>query len=124
MSSLSVNGYNFSVAQVELIKNMAITDIEKLSLIIQNHFKNKEKRYKLRQAIYDNGIPVDNYLFADLCFAKDIEKEQEIMEEYFCKFDYLETKEQLEKLIDNDYLNLYPELKERIRNWLLINLGL
>ena len=45
------------------------------------------------------------------------------MEEYFCSFDTLETIEDLENALNNEYLNLYPELKETIRQRLKNNLN-
>lgn len=123
-SNLTIKGYNFTVAQKEMIKHLSQADKEKLTDIIIAHFQNKEKRYRLKQEIFDQGISIDNYLFSDLCFCDSIEIEWDIMNEYFSSFDTLETKEELEKLLDNEYLNLYPEVKEDVRTRLITNLGL
>lgn len=123
-SDLTIKGYNFTIAQKEIIKHLSQEEKEKLTDIIIAHFKNKEKRYRLKQEIFDQGIRIDNYLFSDLCFCDSIEIEWDIMNEYFSSFDLLETKEELEKLLDNDYLNLYPELKKEVRNRLITNLNL
>jgi hypothetical protein len=125
MSDLVIKGYNFSVAQAEMIKNMDMTDIEKLVEIIQNHFKNKRKRHWLSQELFTKlAGKIDSTLFAELCFSKDSEKEHEVMEEFFCSHDTMQTKAELEKLLDNEYLRLYPKLKESIRIRMTENLGL
>lgn len=125
MSDLVIKGYNFSIAQAEMIKNLDMSDIEKLVEVIQSHFKKKEKRHWLSQAIFNKfDGKIDSMLFAELCYAKDSEKEQEIMSEYYSCFDTLESKEDLEKLLDNDYLKLYPKLKESIQIRMAENLGL
>lgn len=122
-SDLTIKDYNFTIAQKEMIRHISQKDKEKLVDIINFHFQNKEKHYRLQQEIFDKGINIDNYLFAELCFCKDIEKEHEIMTEYYASFDTLTSKEELEELLNNDYLNLYPELKNDVKIRLMINLG-
>lgn len=119
-SDLTIKDYTFTVAQKEMMKYLSQEEKEKLTDIIIAHFDNNEKRYRLKQEIFDQGIHIDNYLFADLCFCKDIEKEKEIMYDYYSGFDRLESKEQLEEIINNEYLNLYPDLKEDVRKQLLL----
>lgn len=117
-SDLTINGYNYTIAQKEIIKHLSLDDLQKLTEIIQNHFKNKEKHYRLAQAIWDElAGKIDNKIFAELCFKKFIDEEQSIMYEYYCTFDTIETENELKSLLDNDYLNLYPELKDKIRKW-------
>ena len=123
LSDLTIKGYTFSIAQKEMIKHLSQNDKEKLTDIINNHFKNKEKHYRLKQEIFDKGICIDNYLFAALCFCKDVETEHEIMNDYYACFDTLPSKDELEKVLNNDYLNLYPELKNDVRMRLMTNLG-
>lgn len=123
-SDLTIKNYNFSIAQKEMMKHLSQEDKEKLTNIIISHFEKKEKRYRLKQEIFDNGIRIDNYLFSELCFCQDNEQENEIMEEYFCSFDTIETIKELETALNNEYLNLYPELKETVRRRLTVNLNL
>lgn len=123
-SDLIIQGYNFSIAQKEMMKYLSQEEKEKLTDIILNHFKNKEKRYRLRQEIFDNlAGKIDNYLFADLCFAKDTEKEQEIMYEYYNCFEEFKSEKDVDDLLNNDYLNLYPKLKSEIRENLITRIG-
>lgn len=123
-SDLTIKGYNFSIAQKEMMKYCSQEEKEKLTDIILNHFKNKEKRYRLRQEIFDQGLHnVDNYLFADLCFAKDTEKEQEIMYEYYNCFEEFKSEKEVDDLLNNEYLNLYPKLKAEIRENLLTRIN-
>lgn len=119
MSDITIKGYNFSVAQKVMMENLNQQDKEKLTDIITAHFQNKEKRYRLAQEIFDNlAGKIDNMLFAGLCFAKDIEKEQEIMEDWYSGFDSVKSKEELEEVLDDEYLNLYPKLKLKIFKWM------
>ena len=84
MSDLIINGYNYSNAQKEMTKHLSQEDLIKLTDIIIKHFENKEKKYKLQQDIFDSlGGKLDNYLFTDLCYAKDSDEEQKIMDEYY-----------------------------------------
>lgn len=123
-SDITIKNYTFTIAQKEMIKYLSQENKEKLVDIINAHFQNKEKRYRLKQEIFDQGIQIDNYLFSDLCFCKDIETEHEIMNEYFAGFDDIETREELEDILNNEYLNLYPDLKQDVRERLMSNLGL
>ena len=124
VSDLTIKDYHFTVAQKEMMKYLSDEDKMKLTEIIKNHFENRLQKYRLKQEIFDNlAGKIDNYLFADLCYAQDVETEKEIMAEYYAGFDTLESKEELEKVLDNEYLNLYPELKNDVRNQLIENLG-
>ena len=123
-SDLTIKGYNFSIAQKEMMKYCSQEEKEKLTEIILNHFKNKEKRYRLKQEIFDKHIPVDNYLFADLCFAKDTEKEQDIMYEHYNGYEEFESEKEVDDLLNNEYLNLYPELKNEIKQNLLTRINI
>lgn len=119
-SDLTIKGYNFTIAQKEMMKYLSQEEKEKLTDIILLHFKLKEQKYRLRQDIFDNMAgKIDNYLFADLCYAKDLETEQEIMQEYYSGFDLIESKEELNTILNNDYLNLYPELQKEIKEYLI-----
>lgn len=122
-SNLTINGYNFSIAQTEMMKYCTPEEKERLTDIIINHFTNKEKHHRLRQELFDKNIPVDNYLFADLCFAKDTEKEQEIMYEYYNSFEEFTSEKEVDDLLNNEYLNLYPKLKSEIRENLITRIG-
>lgn len=125
-SDLTIKGYNFSIAQKEMMKYLTDEDKVILTDVILEHFKNKHKRYQLAQSIFyakfSGGI--DNMLFAELCFCKNIEKEQEIMEDYYSGFDTIESKKELNDVLNNEYLNLYPKLKKRIKDNLIELLGL
>ena len=124
-SDLTIKGYNFTIAQKEMMKYLSQEEKEKLTDIILLHFQLKEQKYRLRQEIFDNlAGKIDNYLFADLCHAKDLETEQEIMQEYYSGFDLIESREELNTIINNDYLNLYPELKKEIKEYLIDILNL
>lgn len=124
MSDLTVKGYNYSIAQKEMIKYLSQDDVIKLTDILLEHFANKRQTFRLKQEIFDNNINIDSYLFAELCHAKDNEKEQEIMKEYYSGFDSIASKEELKKILDNDYLNLYPELENEIYESLITELSL
>ncbi len=120
MSDLTIKSYHFSVAQKEMMKYLSQEEKEKLTDIILYHFTNKLQKYKLKQEIFDNlAGKIDNYLFADLCYCNDNETEQEIMEEYYSGFDTIESENEVNEIIDNEYLNLYPELKSSIKEYLL-----
>ena len=41
------------------------------------------------------------------------------MYDYYSGFDTIESKEELEEIINNEYLNLYPDLKNEVREELL-----
>ena len=124
-SDLTIKGYSFTIAQKEMINHLSQEDKEKLVDVILSHFNKQEKRYRLSQEIFDN-LPgkLDNMLFADLCLCKDIYVEKEVMEEYYTSFDMIKSKEELNELLNNEYLNKYPDLKDDVRKRLMINLGL
>ena len=124
-SDLIIKGYTYTIAQKEMIKYLSQQDKEKLTDIIIFHFQNKEKRYKLSQTIFDE-LPgkLDNMLFADLCFCNDIAQEQVIMNEYYSGYDFIESQRELNSILNNEYLNLFPELKNEVRERLITNLGL
>ena len=111
--------YEFSLAQKEFVKYLSNENQEKLKNIIINHFKQHEKKYRLQQDIFDNQIFIDNYLFADLCYCNTLEDEQDIIYEYFTAFEDLESENQIDNLLNVDYLNQYPELKENIKKSLI-----
>ena len=46
------------------------------------------------------------------------------MEEYFCCFDTVESLQELDNILNNEYLRLYPELKKSTRKRLKENLNL
>lgn len=120
-SDLTIKDYTFTVAQKEMMKYLSQEEKEKLTDIILNHFKNKQQKYRLKQDIFDNlAGKIDNYLFTDLCYTKDVETEKEIMYEYYSGYDTIESKEHLEEIINNEYLNSYPDLKEEVRKQLLL----
>ena len=118
-SDLTIQNYNFSIAQKEMMKYLTQEEKELLTEIILNHFNANRQKYRLRQDIFDKlGGKIDNYLFTDLCYTDDTIIEQEIMEEYFCCFDTVESLQELDNILNNEYLRLYPELKKSIRKWL------
>ena len=120
MSDLTIKDYHFSVAQKELMKYLSQDEKEKLTDILINHFINKRQKYRLRQDIFDNlAGKIDNYFFADLCYTNDAESEKELMYDYYSGYDCIESKEELEEIINNEYLDLYPDLKEKVREELL-----
>ena len=120
-SDLTIKGYTFTIAQKEMMKYLTDEDKILLTDVILTHFANKNKRYELAQNIFYTKFSgrIDNMLFAELCFCNDIEKEQGIMYDYYSCFDRIESKKQLEEIINNEYLNLYPELKEEVKKELL-----
>lgn len=124
-SDLVISGYAYSIAQKEMMKYLTLDEKEKLTDIIINHFKNKRQKYRLRQDIFDNlAGKIDNYLFTDLCYAIDVDTEKEIMQEYYSGFDSIETKDDLNNLLNNDYLNLYPDLQNELSSYFLNNFNL
>ena len=124
-SDLIIKNIRYTIAQKEMMKYLSPEEQVKLTDIIINHAINKQQKYRLKQDIFDN-LPgkIDNYLFTDLCYAKDIETEQEIMDEYYSSFDTIESKEELDEILNNEYLNLYPKLKKQVKKRLVTNLGL
>ena len=119
-SDLILKGYQFTIAQKELMKHLSQEEKEKLTDMILNHFANKQQKNRLKQDIFDKFAgKIDNYFFADLCYIKDIETEKELMYDYYSGFDTIESKEELEKILNNEYLNLYPQLKKEVRDELL-----
>ena len=124
-SDLTIQNYNFSIAQKEMMKYLTQEEKELLTEIILNHFNANRQKYRLRQDIFDKlGGKIDNYLFTDLCYTDDTVIEQEIMEEYFCSFDTIESSQELENILNNEYLKQYPELKKSTRKRLKENLNL
>ena len=119
-SNLVINGYCFTLAQQEMIKSISRRDKEKLVNIIKEHFEKKEKKYRLSQEIFDKHINIDNMLFADLCYTDNLYSELEIMKTHFLGFEP-ESIEELEVILDNDYLNNYKGLKTRLYK-MLVNL--
>lgn len=120
MSDLTIKDYHFSVAQKELMKYLSQEEKEKLTNVILNHLKNKQQKYRLKQDIFDNlAGKIDNYFFSDLCYVQDVETEKELMYDYYSGFDTIESKEELEEILNNEYLNLYPDLKNEVREELL-----
>lgn len=119
-SNLIINDYIFTIAQKEMMKYLSQEEKEKLTDIILNHFKNKQQKYRLKQDIFDNlAGKIDNYFFTDLCYVQDVETEKEIMYDYYSGLDTIESKEELEEILNNEYLNLYPDLKNEVREELL-----
>lgn len=119
-SDLVINDYNFTIAQKEMMKYLSQEEKEKLTDIILNHFKNKQQKYRLKQDIFDNlAGKIDNYFFTDLCYVQDVGTEKEIMYDYYSGFDMIESKEELEEILNNEYLNLYPDLKKEVKEELL-----
>jgi hypothetical protein len=120
MSDLTVNDYHFTVAQKELMKYLSQNEKERLTNILIHHFMYKQQKYRLKQDIFDNlGGKIDNYFFADLCYTNDVETEKKLMYDYYSGYDCIESKEELEEILNNEYLNLYPDLKEEVREELL-----
>lgn len=115
----NMTDYIFSLAQIELIKHLSLDDINKLKKIIITHFNLREKKYRLQQDIFDNQIFIDNYLFTDLCYCNSLEDEQDIIFEYFSSFEDIESEKQIDEILNNDYLNQYPELKKEIKDSLI-----
>lgn len=111
--------YEFSLAQKEFIKYLSCEDQNKLKDIIIKHFNLNEKKYRLQQDIFDNQIFIDNELFTDLCYCTSLEDEQDIIFEYFSAFEDLDSVEYIDELLNNAYLNQYPELKENIKKSLI-----
>lgn len=119
-SDLVINDYIFTIAQKEMMKYLSQEEKEKLTDIILNHFKNKQQKYRLKQDIFDKlAGKIDNYFFTDLCYVQDVETEKEIMYDYYSGFDTIESKEELEQILNNEYLNLYPDLKREVKEELL-----
>ena len=110
--------YDFSLAQKEFIKYLSVDDQIKLKNIIVKHFNLHEKKYRLQQDIFDNHILIDNYLFTDLCYCKSLDDEQSIMYEYYSAFDTISSEKEINEIINNDYLNQYPNLKTDIEKQL------
>lgn len=124
-SDLVIQNYNYSIAQKEMMKYLTQEEKEILTEIILNHFAAHRQKYRLRQDIfYKLGGKIDNYLFTDLCYTDDIVIEQEIMEEWFCCFDTIESLQELDNILNNEYLRLYPELKKETRKRLKTLIGL
>lgn len=120
MSDLTINDYHFSMAQKEMMKYLSQEEKEILTDILINHFMHKQQKFRLKQDIFDKlAGKIDNYFFADLCYTNNVRTENEIMYDYYSGFDSIESKEELEEILDNDYLNLYPELKNKVREELL-----
>ena len=120
-SDLVIKGYNYTIAQKEMMKYLTDEDKILLTDVILTHFANKNKRYELAQNIFYTKFSggIDNMLFAELCFCTNIEKEQGIMYDYYSGFDTIESKEELEEILNNEYLNLYPDLKREVKEELL-----
>lgn len=124
-SDLIIRNYNFSIAQKEMMKYLTQEEKDLLTEIILNHFNANRQKYRLKQDIFEKfGGKIDNYLFTDLCYTDDIVIEQEIMEEYFFCFDTIESLQELDNILNNEYLKLYPELKKSIRKQLKDDLNL
>jgi hypothetical protein len=121
-SDLIINNYQYSLAQYEQIKDLTEDEKIKLTDLIINHFEKKEKKYKLQQDIYDNKIPVDNYLFTSLCYVDNVDDELKIMKEYYSSFDSITSIQELKELLNNDYLKNYPKEKKQIFSRLKNNL--
>lgn len=114
ISDLVIDNYRYTLAQYDFVKNLNNDDLVKLTKIIKNHFQNNDKKYKLRQSIFDNHIFIDNYYFTDLCYADFICTEQEIMLDYYLEFE-TESKDELLAILDESkYLGAYPRLKNKI----------
>lgn len=125
LSDLIIYDYHFTIAQKEMMKYLTNDEKQRLTTIIINHFNRKQQKYRLKQELFDNFAgKIDNYLFTDLCYAKDIDTEKEIMYDYYSGFDTLESKDELNELINNEYLNLYPDLKQEVIQNLISLIGL
>lgn len=111
--------YSFSPAQKVFFTDLSQDKIEKLRNIIISHFRAKRQKYSLVQDIFYNQIGIDNYLFSDLCYCESLEDEQDIIYEYFTAFEDLESENQIDNLLNVDYLNSYPELKIKIKDYLI-----
>lgn len=107
-SNLIIDGFTYTAAQADMINHLSESDKIKLTRIIKEHFNNKEKKYRLRQNIFDNNIHIDNYLFTDLIYTDSLIDEQEIM------YDYYIDSDEIEYIYNSSYLNLFPRLKNEI----------
>ena len=117
-SDLTIKGYNFTLAQYEMIKDITDDKKEILVDVINNHFTNKEKKYRLGQEIFYKHIEIDNMFFQEICYVKDLASELELMEEYYFQFEP-ESLQELKDIIDNDYLNIYQGLKQSVYEHLI-----
>lgn len=113
--------YSFSPAQRVFFDGVSDEKIEELRNIIIAHFRAKRQKYRLVQDIFYNQIGIDNYLFAELCYCKSIEDEKQIVEEYYYSFDNFESISELDRILDTEYLNSNPELKNELRQFLIIS---
>lgn len=105
------NGYYFSYAQLKLIKHF--TEEQKLLLanIVLSHFKNKNKKYQLKQEIFYNFCNIDSDYFTELCYAKNLQEEQDIVFDFDLSAILLNNNPEI---LNKFYYSLYPLLKNKI----------
>lgn len=109
MSKEKYEGYHLSLAQAAMLSEAEIADKIKTCKIVKNCLDTHKGKNKLKQELFDNFCPVDNYLFADLVFCCSLKEEREIMEEWYRGSDEFES-------IRNDcYLSFYPDVLQDLK---------
>lgn len=112
-----VNGFGFTEAMYDLVFNK--NDLEKVANAMLFCINNNYQKHNIKQYLFDNQIPVDNYLFTDLYFAEknnNFFEVEEILSEYYSGFDDLESKSEFNKLLrKSTYLAEHPEVKKEIK---------
>lgn len=118
-SDLTVKGFNYSIAQKTLISHFTEAQLNQITDLVKDCISSDNGKNTLRQEIFIKKIPVDNYIFSDLIFCCDLNKEKEIMLNYYSGFDLIEDEDEIEEILKDEYLQKNPDIQECVKENLL-----
>jgi hypothetical protein len=107
-------GYLFTDAMVELSAACTDKQKEKIGKIMCEYRSGGLRTHQLKQRLYYEYTGVDNYFFIDIVRAEDFQKEQDLMADYYNKYEFENETELYEYFNKSKYLEKYPRLKEYV----------
>ena len=113
-----VNGFPFSKALCDTCRDTEKETLKTIADAMNYCISNNLKKYQYKQYFFDNFIPANQEFFVELYFAEQdgLRKTvDDLVISFYCEFEP-ETKEEVDKLIDNSlYLSAHKELIPAIR---------
>jgi len=105
-------GYDFSEAQLEVLSECSKDKLIKIGEIIASGRKNNKRSYQIKQD-YFNSMGWDAYYFVQLDSNKGFpELEERTMQDYYASFEFDTEEEAVKYFNENPYLSKHPELKK------------
>jgi hypothetical protein len=113
MSTFTYGGYNFSEAQMEIMRGISDDKRVKIGEILTEGMTKHKRSYQIKQTIF-NTLGIDGEYITNLCNA-DVAQERNIMRDYFLGFEDFESEDEVYTFFDkSSYLKNNPELKREI----------